>query len=269
MRPPHLFFLTLLLFVSGCNLTFQSLELREANKLAEANKFEKALDGYKKILLRDPDSQIALEAARRGARVSALDLKNFAAAGDFYKHIVVYSPSPEERLQAQKSLAKVYFENLSFYEQAIKEFYKLLQLGISPSEKFEYRFNIAKSFYQLNMFDQALIELHGIIENQNTSEQRFEVLSFKGNLLTALKRQDEAISVYETLLKEFPERAREESIAINLAVAFEEKLEYSKAIEVLKTIRDQYPTPDFINLRIKRLEERKANLPGASGGLKR
>jgi len=59
--------------------------------------------------------------------------------------------------------------------------------------------------------------------------------------------------------------AAADNVAMNIIVCYEELEAFDKAIERLEKMRPTYRDPEFIDLKIKRLKERKANLPGSRG----
>ncbi|HEX4924267.1 MAG TPA: tetratricopeptide repeat protein, partial [Bdellovibrionales bacterium] len=81
----------------------------------------------------------------------------------------------------------------------------------------------------------------------------------------ATRRIDGAIALFKGLMEKFPQQARDEHVGLSLAVCYEEKNDFKAARAVLNEIRGFYPRPDFIDLKIQRLAEREAQLPGAQG----
>jgi len=252
------------LSLSGCSWSFQSWNYRSANKLVEEHKYSEAMKIFTKVIRRKPESWLALEASRKAARLAVFDLKDFKAAVEFYQHLILYSPLSDERLAAQKSLADIYFENLLDFDQAVLEYSRLIKL-VPPPQRASYRLTVAKAYFNLNNFAQAEIEVDELLHKPIADDLRFEALLFKGNLLQGAKRLDDAISVFGQILKKYPERARSENVIINLAVCYEEKKEFLKAIEILELAKSTYSSPEFLEVRINRLRERQANLPGAHG----
>lgn len=217
------------------------------------------------IMDSQPDSERALVAARQGARAAHFDAKKYDQAVQFYRYILLKSEKPEERKNAQRSIAHIYFENIQDFNQAVLEYEKLLKLVDSNEEAFRYRLNLAKSHLQLNNVDQALTELNVLLEKKPAAEEVFEIKMLKGNVLVANKQLQEAAQLWESILKEFPERSVKENVAMNLVISYEELKEFGKAIAVLETMRAEYPNPRFLDQRIERLKERQYNLPGAQG----
>ena len=87
----------------------------------------------------------------------------------------------------------------------------------------------------------------------------------KGNVQVAGKKFSEAAGIFRALIKEFPERSRQENIGLQLAVCEEERQDYRSAIAVLEDLKNSYQPKEYIELRIKRLQERAKNQPGAKG----
>jgi tetratricopeptide (TPR) repeat protein len=212
-----------------------------------------------------PGSKEALLAAQTGARVAFLEAKDYKRALFFYKYLVLYSESEIERREAQKHLAEIYFERLSDYEQAVVEYNRLLQLPHAPKENTEYRMNVAKSYFYLNKFVQAEAELDLVIRSNPLGTTLFDANLLRANIFLAIRNIDGAISLFKTLMEKFPQQSKDEHVGLSLAVCYEEKNEFKQARAVLNEIRGFYPRPDFIDLKIQRLEEREAQLPGAQG----
>ncbi len=257
--------LIVFLGIHGCTFSFESVEYRKAQRNIKGNSLDRALFHFSRILKKSPDSDLALESARTAARIATLQQGDFLRAVEFYRHIVIYSPEPAERKEAQQRIATIFFQNLNNYEQAIVEYNKLLKLPHSPTEAYQYRLNVARSYFQLSNFFQALVEVEELLEFNLNDDQLFEVSLMKGNIKLTKKELDQAVKIFTELKDQFPERSRAEHIGINIAVTYEELGDFAQAISILEVLKNDYPTPEFIELKIKRLEERQANQPGARG----
>lgn len=212
-----------------------------------------------------PNDEKTLEFVRSAARVAHLQLKNYSRAIDLYKFIVMSSPESQERRNAQMYTAQIYFENLHDFEKSVLEYERLLKLDLSPAEKFRFRINVARAHYQMNNHKQALSELRSIFTNDLDEDSKFEVLRLEGSVLMANRQLNDATEVWQEILKRFPDRSAKENVALNLVVCFEESKQFLKAVEVLESMRENYPNKEFLDIRIARLKERHRNLPGAEG----
>jgi tetratricopeptide (TPR) repeat protein len=261
----RLFIAVLVPCLAGCSFSFDWFQYLRARRAAVQHHYSAALSLFQTIVSHQPDSDRALRAARQGARIAHLEMKNYPQAVEFYKIIILKSQDPQERKNAQKNVAQIYFENLLDYEKAVIEYERLLKLTESPEEAFRYRLNLAKSHLQLNNVDQATNELDVILSQKLQPDEIYEAKSLKANILTGAHKHAEAATIWEEILKEFPDRSKKENVALNLVVCYEEVKDFGKAIEVLERMKSEYPNPDFLNKRIARLKERKQNQPGAQG----
>ena len=258
-----LFFLGLFaLFFISCRLSYKNIEFQRAQNSLKKKNFHEALMHYSRVIKRSPESPISLEAAREAARISLFETQQFSRAIDFFHHLVVYSVDEVERRRAQEAIAFIYFEKLNDYQAAIKEYSRLLVLPITESKKIEFKLAIAKSYFYLNKFNQAIIEINDLLKFELPRDKAFTINHFKASILLTKKEIEPAIQVYRQLLAEYPELSKKEKVGISIAVAYEDMNALDKAISILEEIRPSYDDADFIDIKIKRLKERIANLPG-------
>ncbi len=242
------------------------LEMQRGDRARAAGDFEKAVHHFRRVMKAEPTEERSLAAAEKAAEASLFELKNFTQALTFYKHIVIHSADQEQMLAAQKKVAEIVFRNLGDYDQAVREYYRLLELPHTPEEKMEYQMNLARAYFYLNNFYQSKVEIEQILEGRPKEHpDNFPALLLKANIFVSTKETDKAIEAFTELNELFPERANKEQIYLNLALAYEEKKDFDKAIEILTAALEHYPTPEFLKLRIQRLETRKSLLPGAQG----
>ena len=250
--------------IAGC-FRSTSLELKRAENQGQSGETSEAVQRCQRILAKEPRSTAGLEAARLGARLALLDLKDARLAIVFYRHLIMYSPDSEERRNSQITIAQIYYDNLNDYRAAIAEYSKVVLLAQNPTEEFKFRMPLAKSYYFLNNYVQARAELKTLLSKELNGNDRFDILLLLANISMTLKNLDEATDAFRSLLNDYPERARKESVALNLVMVLEEQKKYAEAIEILSEVRSTSANPEFIDLRIKRFRERLAQLPGAKG----
>lgn len=260
----------LLLFIFsqlGCGFYFQEIEDQRAQKALKNKDHNKALEHFTKILKRSPESDEALSSARTAIKIAETNEVNEYTTISFLQHLVLYSKEQEERVRSQERIADIFYDKLNDYEKAIVEYTRLLALPILNSAKIEYRTKIARSFYYLNKFDQAISEVNVLLKEEVTQEQKFNLLLFRANVFLTQKKSELAIVDFRNLLKEFPEESNKERIGLIIAIAYEDMNEFEKAIEVLDEIKPDYDDPGFLEIKIKRLQERILNQPGRKKGV--
>ena len=128
-----------------------------------------------------------------------------------------------------------------------------------------YKMSLARAYYYQNDFAQAENEADEFLRRDIPIEQKFEMKILKGNISLAKKDLPKAVEIFKAVLKEYPEQSRRDNVALTLSVCYEEMKDYVSAIEVLEGLKAHHPMPEYIDLRIKRLQERLKNLPGARG----
>ena len=242
------------------------LEMQRGERALAAGQYEKAVHHFRRVMKNEPTEDKSLKAAEKAAEASLFELKDFTQALTFYKHIVIHSGNRDQILAAQKKVAEIVFRNLGDYEQAVREYYRLLELPHTPQEKMEYQLNLARAYFFLNNFYQSQVEIDQILKDRPREHpDNFPALLLRANIYVSTKETDKAIEAFTELTELFPERSNAEQIYLNLAMSYEEKKNFDKAIEILTAALEHYPTPDFLKLRIQRLETRKSLLPGAQG----
>lgn len=251
--------------ISGCTFSLDWYRQYRIDSAVARQDYETAIKILNGIVADDPDSDRALKASRQGARVAHFEAKDYPQAVEFYKHIILRSADANERKSAQRYVAQIQFDSIQDFNQSVVEYEKLLKLDNSPEEVFRYRLNLAKSQLQMNNIDQAVSEIDLILAEKHAPDELFEARVLKANTLVAAKRTPEAVTAWQQIMSEFPEKSKKENVALNLVVLFEDTKDFAKAIQVLEGMREGYPNPDFLDVRIQRLRERMGNQPGAQG----
>jgi tetratricopeptide (TPR) repeat protein len=267
----HLFRLTkdfliliLLLNLIACSSP-EERAWEKATDQIEDGHFRIALTHLDQVIQRDGQPQWVMKALKEAARVSFFELKDYKRAAEYHRKIVVLSDDPLERTNSQRQLANIYFDHLADYSEAIVELNKLISLLNEPGERSKYKISLARAYYYQNAFEQSLNEVEEFLKLNQTEQERFDMLMLKGNIFLAKKDLTKAATVFQQILKEFPKRSKSENVGLTLAVCYEEMKNYKDAIQILKEMRDFHPIPEYLDLRIKRLEDRQRNLPGARG----
>lgn len=257
-------FVIILFLISACSSQEQA-DFQLAQKEIAQQHYRIALSYLDRVIKRDSKSKYALEAAREASKISFFELRDFKKTIHYSKFIVLNSDNEKERKENQQNIAKLYFENLQDYKTAINEYGKLLQMPSTAQEEAYYKMAIARSNYYLNNFIQSEFEIESILKSTIDANTRFQALMLKGNILVAKKEFESAITVFKDLIQNYPLKSSEENIPLILAVSYEELFDFKNAIETLEKHKAHYNPPEYIELRIKRLQERKKNAPGAKG----
>ncbi len=256
------------MFFIGCSSPAER-ELMLGRKELGLGNFRFAVNHFERVIKREPEGSFALEAAKEAAKILFLEIKDYRKAIEFNKHIILISTLADDRMLAQKQIISLLFDHLSDYKAAVIEINKFLMMTADPKERVEYKIKLARAYYYQNNFSQAQNETEEFLNSDPTAEQKFEMLYLKANIALAQKDFQSGIGILMGLLKEFPDRAAKENIALTLSVAFEEMKDFKSAISTLEDLKKTHPMPEYIDIRIRRLQERMKNQPGARGRIRK
>lgn len=253
-------------FFSGC-LSSVDTDFRKAENLYKKKNFSDAAAAYERIgqkLENDPKAAVA---ANEAAKIYQYDLKKFDLSVRNYQIVVFKSPDPSARREAQIKIANLLFYDIQEFQPAIGAYFKLLELPHGITEEIEWRNRIAKSYYYLGNYFQAEIEADKVskIATGIDEEAVYQAYLLKANIDIGAKKHDKAADVLTAMLNQFPDRSKRDSIALMLAVAYEEQRDFAKAIEVLEKVRDDDPRKSFYDEKIRSIKERASQQPGAKG----
>lgn len=240
-------------------------DFKEGQAQASRQNFSQSLVYFERAAKRTPQSLWAMRAAREGARVAYLELKDYKKAADFYHHLVMHSDDNAERIDSQRRLGEIYLDNLQDYPKAIVEFSRLIEQKLSDQEIGHYRLGLARAYYYQNNLFQAESEISEALKLKIEPPLRFNATMLKGNIFIARKQYSQAADLFNELIELYPEKSKQENVPMTLAVCYEEAGDFKSALSILETLRDNYNPPEYIDLRIKRLKERQKNQPGAKG----
>lgn len=252
------------LFFLGCSGALER-DFKEAKRQQEMGHFRKAAQYFDQVIKRDQSSPLAVEAMKEGARLAFLEIKDYKKAAHYYQKIIRFSSVESDRLEAQLKLASLYFESLQDYSSAAVEFSKLATSSQLESEKATHKLSVARSYYYIGNYFQTLSEIGEIRKLKADKETEFQALLLNGNVYVAQKKFLDAAKLFQALIAKFPDKALAENVHLVLSLALEESGDYRKALSVLEEIRPVYKPIEYLELRIKRIQERAKNQPGAKG----
>jgi tetratricopeptide (TPR) repeat protein len=263
-------YLTLLLLLVACSFNSIDLELKRGEEAEEKQDYKAAVEHYKRVIKREPKSELALYSSKKVANLSIIYLENFQDAIFAFNNIILFSPNVDDRKKAIEQLAKLYYEKLNNYEFAIVEFQRYLAMITDEVKVLEIRFLIAKSYFYLNRMFQANAELDEILKQKSSGsvearDYAFKAITLKASIFHAEKKYDEAIDLFKQILTEYPKQAHDEKIWLNLSICYEDTKRFDEAIELLEATKSDGAEKSFIDQKIVRLRERMQQEPGAKG----
>jgi tetratricopeptide (TPR) repeat protein len=170
------FLCSLVLF--GCTNS-QVRDFEQASAEQKKGHFRKAAQLYDQVIGRDSSQPIAIEAMKEPARITFLEIKDYARAAKYYKLVIQHSPEENDRMQAQLQLASLYFEGLQDYANAAIEFSKLASSTSIESERAAHKLSVARSYYYIGNYFQTLSEISEILKLKSDKETEFQAFKRK------------------------------------------------------------------------------------------
>jgi len=252
------------LFLASCTNS-QEADFNRADSYIKSGDNKKAAKYLEQAIRRNDSSPIAIKAMKEAARLYFLEFKDYKKAASYYQKIVRFSAIEEERLEGQKQLASLYFDSLQDYERAAVEYSKLATSSRVDSEKATYKLSVARSYYYLGNYFQTLSEISEILKLKSDKDVEFQAQLLRGNVYIAQKEFEKATETFKQLIRKFPDKSTDENVHLVLSLSLEENGDFSEAIETLISIKDRYEPKDYLELRIKRIQQRAKNQPGARG----
>ena len=243
--------------------------LNDASAEIQAGNFRIALGHFDKVLIRSPNTEYATKAAQEAAKISFYDIQDFQKAANYYQQLVVTSQDWNDRLMAQKQIVSVYFDHLTDYPRAVIELNKLIGMLEDPKDRSEYKMKLARAYYYQNNFAQAENETQEFLRSQPPADEAFDMTLLMGNINLAKKDIVKAIEIFKRLMKDYPEKAAKENVGLMLSVCHEEQKDFKSAIDILQQVKSSHPMPEYIDVRIHRLQGRMQNQPGARGRVRK
>lgn len=252
--------------IVGC-LSSTDIDMKRAKKLLVDKKPTEAVALYEKISEKEKSAADAALAALEAAKIYQYDLKKFDAAIRSYRTVIAKSPDAALRREAQSKVAALLFYDQQEFSSAVTEYSRMLLLQHSLEEEIEWRSRIAKAYYYLGNYFQAGIEVDRLLKIAEGVDEEavYQGYLLKANILVGAREHEQAAKVLDSMMVQFAERARRDSIPLMLAVAYEEQRNFVKAIEVLTKVREYDPRKSFVDEKIRSLRERQSQQPGARG----
>jgi len=197
------------------------------------------------------------------ARLLRFEIQDYPKALAQLKKIVLSAEDPKLRLLSQEAISEIYFDNLQDYEAALKELLVVEPLTSEPEKKEKIKLKIAQA-YRLTGNSDASLEYIDAALKQGT-KQKISFLKLKSQILQSQQKHDRAAEVLNEIYKTDPNLFEKDNMYLEMALIYEEKQDYKKAIEYLEQNKEKITDKNYLELRIKRLKEKQINKPFNKG----
>ncbi len=197
------------------------------------------------------------------SKILQYQIQDYGKALMIYRELILKSEDSLIRLQSQKAISEIYFDHMQDYVAALKEL-QILEPLIEKSDAAEdTKLKIAQSYKYLNQFKNSLEYIEAALKKNLKNPEAF--LKLKAQVLSSMKKYDEASTLYFEIAKKHPIYFKKENLFVALSLVYEEKKDYKAAIEYLTKNKNEIEDQMFLELRLKRLFEKQQNMPFSRG----
>jgi TolA-binding protein len=251
-----LFLALLVTLGSGCNARSPETKYLLAEKLLEDKKYDAAISEFQDIVDKAPSSSLGLEAQLKIAQIQHLYLGRSKEAIESYHEYLKRSKDPNKNREVERTLGDLQFQNFENYDEAIESYSKLVKDGPTSPDAEELVYRLGRAFYLKSQFSDAI----RVFEYQKTHFPKGE-LFWKaeleiGHSLSGMNKCADAIKKFDVVAAGAPKQ-QQVLARFGKASCYEEQDDLDDAYEIFSQIRDLYPTPTVIDLKMQKIKRRK------------
>lgn len=258
-----IFFVALSLCVQGCGKNSDKVkpEFVKASKAFADGYYFEAEKGFENYLQKYPQGKMRLQAwnnlvliasdvrqdPERGA--SLLEAMYLEFGHDYKRAPLLKRRVAEMYIRSGK--LKIGVENLE----------KSIEFSDQPQEQMDKtRMILAETYRKLGNYDLAIFVFGECADYTKNNHTKSEALYEKAQTLTLIQSRQRAMSELEKLIKlpEITDEIKSKAIFL-LSDLYEQQDDYKKAYDLLNEIKETYPNPNAVKLRIKFLKNEMAS----------
>ncbi|MBL7685021.1 MAG: tetratricopeptide repeat protein [Deltaproteobacteria bacterium] len=253
-----------LLIIGLCVLTVQyglrtqtyEDRLKKAEKRWKEKRFEDAIKIYLNLADADPKNTKTPEILLQIGDIYNLSLNQIDKALQTYTLVSIRYPSTNFALQAFTKKAEIYFAT-DQHQQALKEYQNILENFPNLKEKELYQLKLGIAHLKLKQFEGARREFKLILDQNLNTPLADQVLFHTANSYFLEDKPNQAIPIYQSLIKNYPKSSMLDEAKFNMADCYESLGDFDQALSIYEEIKNTYPNPKVIELQIQRSKERK------------
>lgn len=253
------------LLIAGLSLSFQGCNIQSgknhyilAERLFGDQKYEAAVQEFRKVIDSDPKSALAQQALYRTATIEQLYLERFQDAVKAYRQFIFLSKSEQLIYESEKNVAEILFTKVEDYSAALDQYKRILDNYPKSSERDFFEFRVAKSYYGLLNFKRAIDVYRELIAHFPASEFTPEARYQIANTLYTNGDCDGAIRVFNEVLQYHPDSKQSVFAKFGIGNCYEEQEKYDQALAIYNEILDKHPSRSVVESKIERLKVKQS-----------
>lgn len=249
-------FLVCLLALPACNARSPETKFHLAEKLLEDKKYEAAISEFQDIVDKSPSSALGQEAQLKIAQIQHLYLGRSQEAIESYSEFLKRSKDSAKKREVERTMGDLQFQNLENYNDAIAMYSKLVKDSPQSPDAEELIFRLGRAFFLKAQFADAMKVFQHQIKTFPNGELRWRAELEVGNAMSGMGKCPDAIKQFDSVAASAPKPQRVLA-AFAKAACYEELDDLDNAYEIFSSIKDDYPTPTVIELKMQKIKRRK------------
>ncbi|MDD3625687.1 MAG: tetratricopeptide repeat protein [bacterium] len=245
---------TVLFILPGCRMQEEKL-FREAYNYWQTKDYETAIITYLKLIENYPGSKHAPYAQFQIGNIYNYNLNRYQDAVIAYQKTVSIYPDSEYSFKAQFEIAEIYNKRFDEKQLSIIEYKRLFNYKQNKTEFPKIHLEIADNYIYLKQFDKALFELEEL-KKETPNYPNLDYILFKEAMILYQKGDfTSAKDEFENFMVKYPESDYFLKAQFWYAQTLEELKNYSEALELYQTLKENEYKTDIIDLKIERLNK--------------
>jgi len=246
----------------ACTMGGGERQVEFAEELYRQGKFLSAIEEYSKVVNYGQRSPLALKAQEQIATIYEQNLKDFSRAIRAYRDLHQRADDKKVKFLARRAIARIYQDQLDSAGLAAEEFQGIIaEFGLTEPDSAEILLTWSKSLMDAGRFKDACEVLGSFRKNFPGNKDGPRALFDEGQALLADRRPDEAKPIFQEIIARFGGQASYSQLVseayYGLGNANEMRDDLEAALVAYRQSLSTYPNRDVIELKIRRVEQRK------------
>lgn len=248
--------LGLALILAACNANSPETKFQLAEQLREDKKYDAAVSEFQNIVDKNPNSPLGLEAQLKIAQIQHLYLGRSKEAVEAYRLYLKRTKDEGRKREIERTIADMQFQSFENYDEAIASYSKLIKENKKEEEREDLLYRFGRAFLLNGQFTDAAKIFAFQKTNFPYGKYAWRAELEMGNALSLQSKCGEAIKQYNKVIAGAP---KEERVLASFAkaVCHEEQDELDEAYELFTKIKEDYPAPAVVELKLQKIKRRK------------
>jgi tetratricopeptide (TPR) repeat protein len=245
--------------VQGCenNSNQVNPEFAKARKFFSDGYYFEAEKGFESYLQNNPQGKKRLQAWNKLVSIASDVRQDPERGASILEAMYLEFGHDSKKAPVLKRRVAAMYIRCGKLKAAVENLEKSLEFPDQPqAEMDKTRMMLARTYRELRNYDLAILIFGECADYTDNIETKSEALFEKAQTLTLIQARQRAMAELENLVSMHEVSAEIHSeAAFLLADLYEQQDDYKKALELLKEIKDTYPNPNAIELRISYIEK--------------